>query len=416
MEKPHPKLLFMAALSSDPFEERGLLRGSLAMRKTKERLVNSRERHEARYQRRKKKRAEKHDSVLRDTGGFEQAVSLAALVSASRACESGVSWKRSVQGFCLNRVLNCAKLHRRLACGSYKPGRAKRFTISERGKTRDISAIPFADRVVQRALCDKVLLPVFSRTLIHDNGASLKGKGVSFALDRLEQHLVSHCRKFGVKGGILLSDFSKYFENIEVERLLKMVQEKLRDSRLIQLTNLFLEHEDAGLGLGNQTSQLGAILYASVLDHWIKDECGIKGYGRYMDDGYVLFSDWNEMKHFAVLFEQKCKAAGVVLNPKKYRFIRIDEPFVFLKTRFQVSATGKVVRRICPESVKREKRKLRKLDGLHRRGMLSLSTIGSSYASWRGTLLRGNASRFLQWKMDGYFHSLIGKSWKECVG
>lgn len=377
--------------------------------------MNSTERREARYLRRRAKRDAKQQNREIVSGGFEVATSLAALVEASKRCETSVGWKRAVQGFCLNRVLNCARLHRRLNSGTYRPGRSKRFTISERGKTRNISAVPFEDRVVQRALCDEVLLNAVRPSLIYDNGASLKGKGVSFALSRLKKHLRQHCSKYGVNGGILLFDFTKFFENIDVSRLVTNFRKYVLDDRLRALTESYLYGEKKGLGLGNQTSQLGAILYANTIDHWIKDTCAIKGYGRYMDDGYVLFDDVNDMKQFAFEFERACTAVRLILNPKKFRMISLTDSFVFLKTRFQVTENGKVVTRICADGIKREKRKLRKMMVLHNSGILTLSAVATSYASWRGTLLRGDASRYLQWKMDNYFEDVVGKSWRQCL-
>ena len=194
--------------------------------------------------------ARRRDAILA-AGGLDAALSLRSLVDASHHCQRGVAWKRNVQGFCLNRVLQCARLHQMWLSGAYAPGEAKRFTVSERGKTRSISAVPFRDRVVQRALCDTVLVPLVRRTLIYDNGASLKGKGTSFSLDRLERHLREHYRRHGAVGGILLFDFSKFFESIDVNKLVAMMDGALGYPPLVRFVELFLRSEERGLGLGN---------------------------------------------------------------------------------------------------------------------------------------------------------------------
>lgn len=41
---------------------------------------------------------------------------------------------------------------------------------------------------------------------------------------------------------------------------------------------------NVGIPIGNQTSQLFALLYLDGLDHFVKEKLGIKYYGRYMDD------------------------------------------------------------------------------------------------------------------------------------
>lgn len=395
---------------------RGLCPGFKIKRDEGRVSLNSEERREGRYWRRRARREARRREAVLAAGGMDAALSLRALVDASRHCQRGVAWKRSVQGFCLNRVLQCARLHREWLAGSYVPGEALRFKVSERGKTRDISAVPFRDRVVQRALCDTVLVPLVRRTLIYDNGASLKGKGTSFALDRLERHLHEHCREHGVRGGILLFDFSRFFASIDVDRLVGTLGRVTGYPPLVRFSELFLRGELQRLGLGNQTSQTGAILYPSAVDHWAKEVWRVRGYGRYMDDGYAIFADWNEMRAFAEAFCRRCAELGLALNERKFRMVPVGQPFVFLKTRFQVDSRGRVHRRVCAEGIKRQKRRLRKFAGMIAAGRIGYEDAARSYASWRGTLARGDAVGLLQCKMDRYFCETVGLPWRECLG
>jgi hypothetical protein len=57
--------------------------------------------------------------------------------------------------------------------------------------------VHISKRVVQNCLCDNVLVPLLSNQLIHDNGASVKGKGVHFALRRLIVHMGRFYRSNG---------------------------------------------------------------------------------------------------------------------------------------------------------------------------------------------------------------------------
>jgi hypothetical protein len=50
------------------------------------------------------------------------------------------------------------------------------FDLSEQGKTRHIKSVHISERVVQKYLCGNALVPVLSRSLIHDNRASVKTK------------------------------------------------------------------------------------------------------------------------------------------------------------------------------------------------------------------------------------------------
>ena len=44
------------------------------------------------------------------------------------------------------------------------------------------------DRVVRHLLCDDILNPILKPYLIHNNGASQKGKGVSFIENKAKWH------------------------------------------------------------------------------------------------------------------------------------------------------------------------------------------------------------------------------------
>ena len=73
--------------------------------------------------------------------------------------------------------------------GTYKLSEYSEFTVCERGKTRLIRGELIRDRVVKHTLCDCVLNPSIKPRLIYDNGASQKGKGISFSRNRLLVHL-----------------------------------------------------------------------------------------------------------------------------------------------------------------------------------------------------------------------------------
>ncbi|MDO4808200.1 MAG: RNA-directed DNA polymerase [Coriobacteriales bacterium] len=321
-------------------------------------------------------------------GSFEEVFCLDNLVASACLCKCGVSWKREVQSFHLNLVRNCAMLRDELMDDTYRLTPGRRFTINERGKPRDIITCAFRDRVVQRTLCDRVLVPVVTRVIIHDNGACIPGRGTSFALERLERHLREHARRNGTGGGLFLFDFSKYFASIHMGLAMQMFGQIVFDERLLALLRLTLEGAPSGLGLGNQTSQVAAVLYPNAVDHWAKDEARVVGYARYMDDGYALFGDWSEAREFAREFEARCSALGLSLNPRKTRVLHPDEEFTFLKTRFRLLADGEVRKRLPAETYRRRQRHVAGIERLVRKGVLGPEDLAASEASWRSVLLR----------------------------
>lgn len=67
---------------------------------------------------------------------------------------------------------------------------------------------------------------------------------------------------------------------------------------------------DVGLGLGSQISQTFALASADRLDHYIKEVLRIKGYGRYMDDGYLIHHSKAYLQKCLSQIEQICNALG----------------------------------------------------------------------------------------------------------
>ena len=130
------------------------------------------------------------------------------LYRAGRECCKGVGWKCSTQRYLGNFTANIARTHRELMDGTWKTKGFFAFDLMERGKLRHIRSVHIAERVVQRCLCDNALVPLFSAAFVYDNAASLKGKGIDFAMDRLTCHLQRYYRKHGTDGWALVFDFS----------------------------------------------------------------------------------------------------------------------------------------------------------------------------------------------------------------
>lgn len=226
--------------------------------------MNSAERREARYQRRKAARMEKKAAALREYGDFETVFSFERLYESYRASVRGVGWKASTQRYKAASLANVTKTHEELIAGRYRSKGFYEFDIVERGKPRHIRSVHISERVVQRCLCDYCLVPMLSRSFIYDNGASLRGKGYDFAVSRVTHFLAEHYRKHGREGYVLVFDFSKYFDTAQHEPVFREFERSGIDDRLVALSKYFIQNfGDVGLGLGSQTSNA----CASVMPH-----------------------------------------------------------------------------------------------------------------------------------------------------
>jgi hypothetical protein len=94
---------------------------------------------------------------------------------------------------------------------------------------------------------------------------------------------------------------AKYFDSIDHGILLGLVRRKVKDEKVLKLVERITRNSDAsgglevgkGLPIGNLTSQFFANVYLDPLDHFLKDQMGVKYYVRYMDD-MVVFSNSKE--------------------------------------------------------------------------------------------------------------------------
>jgi len=97
--------------------------------------------------------------VKRQGNLWDRMISFESLLHAAHAAARGKRFKPGVARFVFDLERQLLLLHEELASKTYRPGPYRTFTIYE-GKTRQISAAPFRDRVVHHALTG-VLEPIF---------------------------------------------------------------------------------------------------------------------------------------------------------------------------------------------------------------------------------------------------------------
>lgn len=238
--------------------------------------------------------------------------------------------------FELKREEMLAELAASILRREYVPASSTRFIVTE-PVAREIIAANFRDRVVHHYI-DEYLSPYLERILIHDCYSCRKNKGISAGVERLEHHIRSCSRNYTKPCYVLKLDIRGYFMSINREillvktrRLLHWIgQQKdpqtgrrndatdrfhiisylaeriiLHDpldgcvyrgdpgllGRLPASKSLVHSPEGCGLPIGNLPSQFFSNLYLNDFDHYMKERLGLKHYGRYVDDFYVVYDD-----------------------------------------------------------------------------------------------------------------------------
>lgn len=386
----------------------------------------------------------KHDTTSYESCGYQREIFDGnALYDAYLRAKQGSAWKPQVQKYEMTYLLGLSQIQQDLAAHTYQFLPGTNFVITERGKTRYIKGEQLPDRIVKHSLCDEILTPSVRKYLIYDNGASIRGKGIDFTRRRLLTHLRKYYAQHkSNKGYIMLIDFSKYYDNIRHGTLLKLFEKYIHDDHALWLLRRIIAQSrvdvsymtaeeysnsmnsvfdsltygqigrnqltgkmfmDKHLNIGDQVAQVAGTIYPIPIDNYIKIVRGVKYYGRYMDDSYVI----HESKDFLQELLQNiiCIATdiGITINVRKTRICKLSDYWRFLQVQYSLTETGRVIQKINPKRITCMRRKMKKL--VH---LLSPSEFDNWYRSWFSSYFKLMSKRQRE-NMNYLFQTLTEK-------
>ena len=281
-----------------------------------------------------------------------------------KKCCNGVGWKQSTQNFKLHLFSGTARRRRRVLSRKHRFRKCTHFTIHERGKIRPIDAPHITDRQIHKTLCNEVLIPLYTPSMIYDNGASQKGKGLHWQFRRLKEQLHWHFTRYGREGGVGLLDLKSFFPYANRQLIFWRHQHFIPNPDLRYLADEVVRCSPAtspgrGMPLGVEPSQQEMVSLPSPVDNWLKCQKGIHCAGHYMDDYYIILPDIEQLKALIREMVRHFEALGIRVNKRKCKVIPLTKPFRFCKARFTLTETGKIKVNGSRDGVKRARRKLK---------------------------------------------------------
>ncbi len=228
---------------------------------------------------------------------FDKKLSYEKLMEAHKRSCDNKTCRKDIILFNLKKEAYVKYLYENLKNQTYKHGGYTIFYVHE-PKLRRIQKSRYIDRVVHRWLVDNFLAPTFIPQFIKNSYACLPNRGMHQATLDVKQAM-GHCKCIWGEYYIVKMDVKKYFQNINKEILLKIVNRKIKDKKLIWLINeiIYSTEEDTGIPIGNYTSQIFANIYLNEVDQYAKHILKLKYYFRYMDDTIVLVKSKSEAKN-----------------------------------------------------------------------------------------------------------------------
>lgn len=165
---------------------------------------------------------------------------------------------------------------------------------------------------------------------------------------------------------------------------------------------------EKGLNLGSEAPQILALYYLTPMDTFIKIVKGIKYYGRYMDDAFIICKSKEELSSLLLEIENVLSTLKLEINKKKTHIVKLSHGFTYLQIKYNVFDSGKIIKRLTRKKIVRERRRLKSLKVLYDNGIISENDVWNCYQSWRGTIVKDHNACYKSIKiMDKLYESLF---------
>jgi RNA-directed DNA polymerase len=227
---------------------------------------------------------------------------------------------------------NLRDLHARVHRGAYRVRPSRRVYIPKPdGRQRPLGIAALEDKVLQRALVE-VLNAIYEADFLGFSYGFRPGRSPHHALDALAAGIVGKKVNW-----VLDADFSDYFSSLDHQWLMKFLEHRIADKRVLRLIQKWLAAGviekgswtafDEGVPQGASVSPLLANVYAHyVLDLWAHQWRTRHARGdvvivRWADDFVVGFEHREDAERFWSDLRDRLATFGLELNAGKTRLI-----------------------------------------------------------------------------------------------
>ncbi|HTP24175.1 MAG TPA: group II intron reverse transcriptase/maturase, partial [Anaeromyxobacteraceae bacterium] len=255
----------------------------------------------------------------------------AAYLATKRDAAAGIDGE-TWQHYGENLEENLQDLSGRLRRGAYRARPVRRVYIPKAdGRRRPLGVPALEDKIVQRAVVE-VLNAIYEADFLGFSYGFRPGRSPHQALDALTVGITK--RKVN---WVLDADIRSFFDTLRHEWLVRFVEHRVADQRVVHLIQKWLRagvledgkrtQSELGTVQGGSISPLLANIYLHyVFDLWVqrwrqKQACGDVVVVRWADDFVVGFEHRHEAERFLAELRERFARFGLELHPDKTRLI-----------------------------------------------------------------------------------------------
>jgi len=227
---------------------------------------------------------------------------------------------------------NLQDLAGRLKKGAYQAMPVRRVYIPKAdGRQRPLGVTALEDKLVQRAVV-AVLGSIYETEFLGFSYGFRPGRSQHSALDALDRALMTRKVEW-----VLDADLRGFFDSISHEWLVKFVEHRIADKRIVRLIQQWLRagvledgswtQQEEGTPQGGSASPLLANLYLHhAFDQWVQQWRKKQAQGevivvRWADDFIVGFERQSDAEQFLEELRERLRKFGLELHPEKTRLI-----------------------------------------------------------------------------------------------